>query len=220
VFLADVAGWRGLFMEGDRTRYVDLDRKYQASESVTTLEAMVRPDNVQELFRRGGAPAEPDVLSIDVDGSDYWIWEAIAEYRPRVVIIEYNSALDPTRRLVQPRDAGTWDGTDYYGASLGAVRSLGDAKGYRLVHAELSGVNAFLVREDLAEGRFPAPDDVAVRVPNYFQSGYRHPADPHDRRYLDLETGEMAQAASSPASAPTGTPAHNGAAAPSVTSSP
>jgi glycosyltransferase involved in cell wall biosynthesis len=221
VYLADVAGWNGLFMEGDALSFTELSRKYHSAERVSTVHAMVRPDNVEELFRRGGVPGEPDVLSIDVDGSDYWIWEAIGEYRPRVVIIEYNSVLDPARRLVQPRDVGGWDGTDYFGASLGAMRSLGEQRGYRLVHAELSGVNAFLVREDLAHGRFPAADEVTVRAtPNYFQSGYRHPPDPHDRRYLDLDTGEMVKAAPSPAPVPASSLPANGGPTAAVTSSP
>jgi hypothetical protein len=74
------------------------------------------------------------------------------------------------------------------------MRALGESKGYRLVHTELSGVNAFLVRADLAEGRFPAPDEVPVRnLPNYFQTGYRHPPDPHSRRYLDVDTGALVE---------------------------
>ena len=98
----------------------------------------------------------------------------------------------PERRLVQPRDYDGWDGTDYFGASLGAIRALGESKGYRLVHVDLTALNVFLVREELAEGRFPPPDQVPARGrPNYFQSGYRHPRDPYGRRYLDLDTGEM-----------------------------
>jgi hypothetical protein len=136
-------------------------------------------------------PSEPTLVSIDVDGGDYWIWEAIEAYTPRVLIIEYNSALDPDRRLVQPREKPGWDGTDYFGASLAAMVSLGERKGYRLVHTELSGVNAFFVRQDLAEDRFPAVEDVLVRGrPNYFQRGYGHPAHAGARRYLDLDSGE------------------------------
>jgi len=157
---------------------------------------MITPRNVQELFTASEVPAELDVLSIDVDGADYWIWEAVDAYHPRVVVIEYNSALDPCRRLVQPADLeGGWDGTSYYGASLGALRALGGRKGYRLVHTELSGVNAFFVREDLADGHFAAADDVSVRgAPNYFQRGQGHPPDLARRRYLDLDSGELAEA--------------------------
>lgn len=192
VFLADVAGWRGLFIEAEESAYAELARKFAPLGRVRTLRGTVTPDNVQELFQRGRVPHELDVLSIDVDGSDYWVWEALRDYRPRVVVIEYNALLPPERRLVQPRDLGAWDGTDYYGASLGAVKELGRSKGYRLVHTELAGVNAFFVREELAADRFPTEDEVPVRgMPNYFLSSYRHPRDPHNRGYLDLETGEM-----------------------------
>lgn len=193
VYLADIAGWHGLFMDGDERFFAALQHKYRAAERVRATLAMVTPENVQELFAAAGVPSEPDVLSIDVDGSDYWIWEAIEDYRPRVLVIEYNSALDPGRRLVQPADLeGGWDGTEYFGASLGAMRALGERKGYRLVHTELSGVNAFFVREDVAEARFPAVEDVPVRsAPNYFQRGMRHPPDLARRRYLDLDSGEL-----------------------------
>ena len=154
---------------------------------------MVTPENVQELFAAARVPSEPAVMSIDVDGADYWIWEAIEDYRPRVLVVEYNSTLDPRRRLVQPADhEGGWDGSDYYGASLAAMLSLGERKGYRLAHAELSGVNAFFVREDLAEGCMPEVAAVALRgAPNYFQRGISHPPDPERRPYLDLDSGAL-----------------------------
>jgi hypothetical protein len=192
VYLADVAGWSGLFMEADEQLYRLLARKYVAEPRVRTIRAMVSPDNIEQLLAEAAVPAEPDVLSIDVDGQDYWIWEAIARHRPRVVVIEYNSALDPRRRLVQPREHGPWDGTEYFGASLGALRALGESKDYRLVHTELAGSNAFLVRADLAGDRFGEPGEVALRgLPNYFQSGYRHPEDQVKRQYLDLDSGQM-----------------------------
>jgi hypothetical protein len=193
VYLADVAGWSGLFLEPDERFYAELASKYAAQSAVMTLNEAVTPANAEQLFSDAGAPREPDLLSIDVDGQDYWIWEAISSYRPRIVVIEYNSALDPRRALVQPNEPGrTWDGTDYFGASLGALRRLGDAKGYRLVHTELSGVNAFFVRDDLAAAAFPTPDEVTQRgMPNYFQSGVRHPRAQYGGRYLDLESGRQ-----------------------------
>jgi len=177
VYLADIARWRGLFLETADDHYAQLAQKYAAEPNVSTIQATVTPDNVEQLFAEASVPEEPDVVSIDVDGQDYWIWKAIANYRPRVVIIEYNSALDPRRRVVQPnRPESVWDGTDYYGASLGALEALGDMKGYRLVHTELSGVNAFFVRNDLIDGRFPELAAVGRRgAPNCYQRGIRHP---------------------------------------------
>ncbi len=193
VYLADVAGWQGLFMEADEQLYRLLERKYVARPRVRTLCARVGRENVEELFARAEVPQEPDVLSIDIDGQDYWIWEAIEGYRPRVVVIEYNSAIDPRRRWVQPDDPSRpWEGTEYGGASLGALQRLAERKGYRLVHTELTGLNAFFVRTDLAGEAFPGQEDVPARgVPNYFLSGYRHPAAKPGTRYLDLDSGQL-----------------------------
>lgn len=198
VYLADVAEWNGLFIEASPSLYRALDRKYRAFAGVRTCEAMVTPDNVEELFGRAGVPAEPDVLSIDIDGGDYWVWGEINNYRPRVVVVEYNPAPDPRRRLVQPLERTGWDGTEYFGASLAALRTLGESKGYRLVHTELAGANAFFVREDLALDRFTDSDRVAARgAPNYFLRGYSHPRAATDSCYLDLDTGELVSAAES-----------------------
>src|SRR5215208_5943917 len=157
--LADAFGWSGLFMEGGSWEFARLERKYRTNGRVGTKQALVAPDNVEALFREAGVPEDFDVFSIDIDGADYYVWEALQAFRPRVVVIEYNSALDPQRRLVQPPETGAWDRTDYYGASLGALRALGATKGYRLVHTDLTGTNAFFIRDDLP-GEWPADVDV------------------------------------------------------------
>jgi len=184
VALADVAGWSGLFMEGDGAHNHLLHQKYRWNQRVSTLHAMVTPDRVNALFAAAGVPAEPDVVSIDIDGGDYWVWRALA-YRPRVVVIEYNSSLDPEKCLVQPETEGPWSGSDFFGASLGALVELGREKGYRLVHCELAGVNAFFVRDDL-NGDFPPPEQVQRRGPNYFLTSHGHPADETGRTYTNL----------------------------------
>lgn len=191
VFLADVLGWSGLFIEPDEAAHASLSRKYAANDAVATHRAAVTADNVEELFGDGGVPAEPDVLSIDVDGADYWIWERINSYRPRVLVIEYNASIPPGRNLVQPRDhVSGWQGTDYFGASLDALEDLSRRKGYRLVHTELAGANAFFVRGDLAAQRFPRREAVPRRTePNYFLTGYHHPLDATSRRYAEVSEG-------------------------------
>ena len=183
--LAEALGWHGLFIEPGYEAYVALERKYRHNSRVSTLSSLVTPENVEELFSRFDVPEEPDVMSIDVDGSDYWIWKAIARYRPRVVVIEYNGALDPHRRLVQPRDHPGWDGTTYYGASLAALSALGERKGYRHVHCDLTGNNAFFVRSDLP-GEFPDPAEVIPRATDLWLLGGHHKPDPADRPFVEL----------------------------------
>lgn len=186
VLLADVCGWNGLFIERDPAHHARLQRKYRGHAGVSTTRAIVTPDNVEALFTRARVPHEPDVLSIDIDGGDYYVWEAIVAWRPRVVVIEYNSGIEHERRLVQPRDAGEWDETAFFGASIGALRTLGESKGYRLVHTELTGCNAFFVRADLP-GEFPDAADVPLRSSNYFLAGLTHFADPRRRPFIDLD---------------------------------
>jgi hypothetical protein len=190
VLLADVFGWSGLFIEGDPDEYGHLESKYRGNPRVTTKQALVTTANVEQLFAEAGVPDEPDVLSIDVDGPDYWLWNAIEGYRPRVVVVEYNAALGLERALVRPEAAtGGWDGTLWFGASLRAFELLGRQKGYRLVHTDLSGLNAFFVRDELA-GKFPDPAAVARRGPNYYLGALTHKPDPQNRPFLDVESGE------------------------------
>ena len=184
VFLADVLGWPGLFMEMDPNAYSALERKYRANPRVTTRQAQVTPDNVESLLAECGVPEEPTVMSIDVDGPDYWIWGAVSRFRPWVVVIEYNAALDPSQNLVQPADAPPgWTGTDRFGASLGALTSLAESMGYRLAHTELAGVNAFFVRSDLGAD-LPAPESVPMRAPNFFLAGHGHVRDPGEADWI------------------------------------
>ena len=187
VFLADVLGWSGVFIEGDETSCAALDRKYTVSRRVRTANEVVTPTNVEPLFAALGVPTEPDVLSIDVDGQDYWIWDALQNYRPRLLVIEFNALLAAGKRLVQPRGYDDpWDGTDYFGASLDALIALGERKGYRLVHCELGAINAFFVREELVAGLFPGLEQVPQpHEPNYFMTGQHHPPDLTNRPYVD-----------------------------------
>lgn len=184
VFLADVQGWPGVFLEADPDDAGALAAKYRHAPLVRVACERVTPDNVTALFAAAQVPAEPDLVSIDVDGQDLWIWRALTGHRPRVVVIEYNAGLDPAGTQVEAPDPGAaWGGTDHFGASLGALEVVARERGYRLVHAELAGVNAFFVREDLA-GPFAA--EVPRRGANYDLSGRSHRPDDSGRSYVEL----------------------------------
>jgi hypothetical protein len=185
VFLAEVLAWHGLFIEPS-DQYDALERRWAGRPPVATARAFVTPENVGALFREHGVPESPDLVSIDIDGNDYWVWEAM-ETTPRVLVVEYNGNLDtgPDVRLVQPYSDEAWDRTDFFGASLGALESLGRRKGYRLVHTDLAGSNAFFVRDDLA-GELPSGDLVPRRAANYRLGGRGHRPDPRGREYRSL----------------------------------
>ncbi len=184
--LAEILGWSGLYIEADPTLYNQLEEKFRGYPAVRTRKAFVTPSNIEDLLSAGSVPLDLDLLSIDVDGPDLWIWEAINLWRPRFVVIEYNSSLDPRRPLVQPRDHCGWDHTSYFGASIAALRAVGSRKGYRLVHTEMTGNNAFFVRSDLP-GTYPDEEQVVIRSPNHFLVGRRHLDDPLHRSYIEYE---------------------------------
>lgn len=175
VLLADAKGWSGTFVEASEAEFRELSAKYGTSERIRVLRSFVTPANAGEVAAQARPPGRLDLLSIDIDGNDYWVWKALAGLRPRVVAIEYNAHLPPTSVHVQPYREEAWDGTSFFGASLGAMMQLGHELGYRLVHLDLSGINAFFVDETLVEGRFLAEERVARRVPNFFLYGFRHP---------------------------------------------
>jgi hypothetical protein len=176
VMLADVFGWSGVFMEGSPSDYEQLALKYMHHAEVKTRPAVVTPANVESLFSEEEVPHDLGVLSIDIDGNDYWVWSAIESWQPTIVIIEFNSLLSFDDRLVQPYCEEIQAKSSFFGASLGAIENLGKSKGYHLVHADLAGVNAFLVRSDAA-GELTKVDTVAKRGLNYYLRGarYRHP---------------------------------------------
>ena len=93
-----------------------------------------------------------------MDRNTYYIWEALSGYRPRAVVIEYNGLIPPTIEYQVPYDPDAeWDGSVQLGAGLKNYESLGNRLGYRLVGCELTGVNAFFVREDLIGDHFLEP---------------------------------------------------------------
>jgi hypothetical protein len=194
VSLAREGGWDGLFIECDDENFALLEDRWRDEPRIRALHAKVTADNVNELFSGAGVPSEPDVLSIDVDGNDYWIWEALEGYRPRVLVSEYNASIDPEAIVAMAReDDHIWDGTDHFGASIGALRHLGRERGYRLVHTDSVGVNAFFVREDLATP-FLAEGDVPLHPPAYGLDDAGHRRDPESRKFIDVRTGERVDA--------------------------
>lgn len=170
-------GWHGLLMDGAG---MSRNRKAIVRKEIITAE------NVNGLFQKYGVPASFDLLSIDIDGNDYWVWQAIA-YRPRVVVIEYNAQVPPQESKVIAYDPWfRWNGSDYYGASLRALKKLGERKGYTLVYCEQTGTNAFFVATHALPRSFAAPALEAVfRPPNFLNRGLRHPAD-SSRRMIDV----------------------------------
>ncbi len=156
-WLLESGGWSGVWLDGSAEN-VELGRAMVAGRPVKILQRFLTRENIAALFQEAGVPGEFDLLSIDVDGNDYWLWRELKKYRPRVVVIEYNSYYVAPKRWVMPYDADhRWDGSNHFGASLESLAGLGNEFGYTLVGCESHGVNAFFVRNDLVGKSFPEP---------------------------------------------------------------
>lgn len=153
--------WSGYWIDGNADYIRKIQNKFDAfikNKRLTLMQAIIKMENIESLFDSMNLPGEFDLLSIDIDGNDYWIWKAIENYRPRVVVVEYNAAFPPPTKWVMDYQANyTWDKTQYFGASLKSLEILADKKGYKLVASSFSGVNAFFVRDDLVDEHFLKP---------------------------------------------------------------
>ncbi len=154
-------GWGGLWMDADPANIASVQRYYpeQIQKGVLKVkQAFITRENINPLIAEAGLAREIDLLHIDIDGNDYWVWEVIDTISPRVVLIEYNATFRPPVAIVQKYDpAYRANFSNYYGASLKAFELLGRKKGYSLVGCSYSGVNAFFVRDDLVGDLFSAP---------------------------------------------------------------
>src|SRR4030095_10548205 len=132
-FLARECGWSGLMVDGHADHMAQVARRFP---TVTAVPAWVTRDNINDLIAAHGGAGEPDLFSLDLDGNDYWIWEAMTACSPRVVILEYNSMFGARRSVTVPYDP-KFDRhrfhSMYYGASFTALARLSGRKGYRLV---------------------------------------------------------------------------------------
>ena len=156
------AGWSGCWIEGDadcvRSIESQLLKMPKTSKRLNVRQTFVSPDNIVGFLSEMGVPEEVDLFSLDIDLNTYHIWAALKGFRPRVVVVEYNAAFPPGLEWIHPHsEQAGWDYTQKFGASLKAFELLGRKFGYSLVGCDITGINAFFVREDLMDGHFDAP---------------------------------------------------------------
>jgi len=177
-FLVRRSNWRGLVIDSDpeNIAYVKRDPIYWKHELQAVCSFITR-DNIGRLIADAGIAGDIGLLSVDIDGNDYWVWEAITDIQPRIVVCEYNSVFGSRAAVSIPyqedfRRTRAHPSNLYYGASLAALCHLAAAKGYRLVGCTSAGVNAFFVRQDLA-GSFPP----LTPAEGYVESRFRESRD-------------------------------------------
>jgi len=153
-FLLVNNNWAGLVLDssGDNIAKVKNGRLHWLYD-LKAVQAFVTRDNINDILRENGVVGEIGLLSIDIDGNDYWIWRAIEVVSPVVVAIEYNHRFGKDAAVTVPYEE-TFDRRKsprpwiYFGASLRALCLLAERKGYAFVGCNSNGVNAFFVRRD------------------------------------------------------------------------
>jgi hypothetical protein len=156
--LINQRNWHGVLVEGDAERCASLRDSYAALPRVTVCRSFVgfaadAPESLDRTLAQTAIPADFDLLSIDIDGNDYHVWQAMTRYRPRIVIIEYNPTVANDVVFVQDPDPAL-----NQGCSLLALVELGRAKGYEL--AAVTTSNGIFVRNDAYPALGIADNDI------------------------------------------------------------
>jgi len=160
-------GFEAMLFDGDAdnirsARIFFESRKETFSVAPTLRQAWITRDNINDLLRSVGATGEVDLLSIDMDGNDYYIWKAIDVIKPRLCVFETHNIIPGDRSLTIPYDPAftCWDKKgaeqDFRSVSLAAMKKLSEAKGYRMIGGHRMGFNVFFLRNDVAPDLFPA----------------------------------------------------------------
>lgn len=173
-FLLQNDNWAGLVIDGsqDNIDSIKSDSIYWRHNLKAEC-AFIDKDNIDWLIRNNGVYGNIGILSVDIDGNDYWIWQAIECISPSIVVCEYNSLFGAKSKVTIPYDKEFSDKQSHYsrlywGASVGAFHNLAQQKGYSLVGSNAMGNNIFFVKNDLV-------GDVPSLTPEqaYIESNFR-----------------------------------------------
>jgi len=206
-FLLQNRNWKGLVMDGSAANMDALKASpLYWMYDITAKPAFVTAENINRLIEdeRFGGPL--GLLSIDIDGNDYWVWEGLSAADPAIVVCEYNPVFGDTRPISVPYSA-TFRRLEahhsglYFGASIAALRLLAEKKGYRFLGTNANGINAFFVRNDLADSVLPLIDTTRAYPSRHrdsrdgtgalsFTGGLERFALIKDMPVVDVETGE------------------------------
>jgi hypothetical protein len=158
--------WQGMVLDASESdiRFIQRGKIYWEFDLQAKC-AWITRENINSLLKGAGFSEDIGLLSIDIDGNEYWIWEAIQSLRPRIVIIEYNSLFGLKPVSVPYKEnfhklSAHYSGL-YYGCSLAALHHLAKRKGYILVGSNVWGHNAFFIRSDVpSEFKGLEPEEV------------------------------------------------------------
>lgn len=183
-------GFKGLLIDGN-SEQISITKNYYNIHPESSVDPpiavweMVNIENIDSILKKNGFVGRIDLLSIDLDGIDYWIWKAIKVVKPRVLLVEYQDALGPSRSWTIPYEPNfnlkdyevNRNDYNYVGASLNAFVKLGKEKGYRLVGCNKGGWNAFFIASGIADDLLPevSTESCFKYERNQYSMKYRFP---------------------------------------------
>jgi hypothetical protein len=154
-FLLVNDNWRGLVIDGSAAYMAALrSSDIHWRHDLTAIDAFITRENINDLIGGAGFRGPLGILSVDIDGNDYWVWEALTVVDPAIVIVEYNSVFGRNRAVSVPYAADFVRGRAhssnlYWGCSLRALCLLAERKGYAFVGCNTNGNNAYFVKRSL-----------------------------------------------------------------------
>lgn len=177
-FLLMNDNWRGLIMDGSAAYMERVKRsRYFWKHDLRAVAAFVTRDNIDDLIESAGFGGDIGLLSIDIDGNDFWVWKNLTAVRPWIVVAEYNSIFGPERAVTIPYDPAfrrsqAHHSNVYWGCSLKALDLLAKEKGYAFVGCNSAGNNAYFVLQE----RLGSLQPLAVEE-GYVRSKFRESRD-------------------------------------------
>jgi hypothetical protein len=151
--------WNCWLIDGNKDNISKAEHHYNKnlnSDNISTYYSWVTKENIEKSIEDLKIPINIDILSIDIDGNDFWVWKSIQNINPRIVVIEYNASFGMERSVTVPYEPNfdrykKHKSGYYHGASLLALTKLGKEKGYSLICCNSHGVNAFFIKDDYFE---------------------------------------------------------------------
>lgn len=182
------SGWKGFYFD-DFHEFLPLG----------FVKAWITKENINDIFQQAhqaGISKELDILSIDVDGVDFYLWNELdSSWKPSLVIVECTHQTEGERfvdRVIEYDPQFRWDGSIYAGASAQAWMNLAKHKGYSLIHIEKSGINMFFMRDDLVKDQFKYTNNLGKLLDQVECSPYK--PDEKNRKYIssiDIINGKI-----------------------------
>ena len=147
-------GWTGVMFDVDKAGLEVVDSLLNSNPNVQSwpiklVNETISSTNINEVLQSSGFSRDVDLLSIDIDSTDYHVVKALT-ISPRIILVETPPIWGPGVSKTVPDDpqCNAQNNPNYYGASLQAFNNLLSARGYSLVAVNKLTTNAFFVRND------------------------------------------------------------------------